>query len=428
MKRLKESWLSKLFYNDMVVKILSVVVAVIGWFLVAMIVDPEAEATIYNIPVRVAVEGSSLQNLGLNVVGGENQTVNVRVKGKRYQIGTLTPDDFNAVAYPTSVTAPGEYQLEVFVQKADTTKEFEVLSGSLEQITVRFDRIATKTFDLAAEVGGLNLASGYIRSDPVATASPKQITITGPEQNVNRVGKCVVRAEVSEELSKTLSVNGTLEILDADGQPLEPEENKFILSSEKFAVTIPVLKQKMLPLTFDYLNVPAGFSTDQLVCRMSSESIQVAAPVEVIDNMTELKVGYVDFKQLDLNYTKEFEIELPTGFINSTNLTKITVSFDTSGFTSKNTWISKDNLKIVNVPDGYRAKVVTRAINSVRIIGSEENLVGISYQDVVGEIDMMNTSVAEEGQYTVPVTVKFPSKSGVWAVGEYTAVVSVQSE
>lgn len=427
MKRLKGNWLSKFFDNDLLVKIFSVVVAVIGWFLVALIVSPDAVATINNIPVRVATEKSTAQQMGLDVVEGGDQVISITVKGKRYQVGALTADDFDVVAYPTSVSTAGEYELEVVVQKVDTTKEFEILSWNPGKMTVRFDRIASKTFDLSAEAPNVKVADGFIKGDPVATVSPKQITITGPEQNVNRIDKnrCVVRTDVDDEISGTLTAKGTLEIYDVDGQLMDLDANKFTLSAKEFSVTIPVLKQKTLPLTFDYLNAPSGFSAASLKYSMSSSFIQVAAPVEVIDNMTELKIGYIDFKQLGLNYSKDFEIELPTGFKNITNLTKVTVTFDTSDLTTKTTWISNSNLKLTNIPANYNARAITRTINSVKLVGSKQELVGISYQDVVGEIDLMNTDIKGKGQYTVPVTIKFPSKNGVWAVGEYTAVVYV---
>ena len=244
---------------------------------------------------------------------------------------------------------------------------------------------------------------------------------------MNRIDKnrCVVRTDVDDEISGTLTAKGTLEIYDVDGQLMDLDANKFTLSAKEFSVTIPVLKQKTLPLTFDYLNAPSGFSATSLKYSMSSSFIQVAAPVEVIDNMTELKIGYIDFKQLGLNYSKDFEIELPTGFKNITNLTKVTVTFDTSDLTTKTTWISNSNLKLTNIPANYNARAITRTINSVKLVGSKQELVGISYQDVVGEIDLMNTDIKGKGQYTVPVTIKFPSKNGVWAVGEYTAVVYV---
>lgn len=428
MKWFKGNWVSRLFDNDLFLKVISVIIAVVGWLMVAMIVSPDTEGTINNIPVRIAVEDSTAQRLGLDVVEGGDQTISVNVAGKRYVLGGLTASDFNVVAYPTSVTAAGEYELEVVVSKIDANKEFDILSWTPEKITVRFDRMATKTISLAAQAENVKVASGYILDDPVATASPKEVTITGPEQYLNLVDKCVVRTELSDELSSTTVTKGTLEIYDQDGQLMDPEEYKFTLSSKEFSVTIPVLKQKTLPLTFDYLNVPAGFSTSSLKYTMSSKAIQVAGPVEVIDSMSELKVGYVDFKELDLDYSKEFEIELPTGFKNSTNLTTVTVTFDTSNLTSKNTWISYNNLKLVNIPQGYSARVVTQGINSVKVIGAPDDISSLSSSDVIGEIDLMNANIKEEGRYTVPVTVKFPSKSGVWAYGEYTAVVSVSGE
>jgi len=100
------------------------------------------------------------------------------------------------------------------------------------------------------------------------------------------------------------------------------------------------------------------------------------------------------------------------------------VTFDTSELIAKYLWINRSNIKAVNVPSGYEVSVVTGSINSVKVLGKEDDVVSLSYADLVGEVDL--TNISEEGQYTVPVNVKFPTKNSVWAVGEYTAVVSVR--
>ena len=61
--------------------------------------------------------------------------------------------------------------------------------------------------------------------------------------------------------------------------------------------------------------------------------------------------------------------------------------------------------------------------SSVKIIGTPEDLATITASDVVGEIDLLEQKITEKGQFTVPVSVKIPTKSTVWAVGEYTAIV-----
>jgi len=424
MKRFRSDWLPRLFENNTFVKIISVVIALISWFVVAVIIDQSAEVTVYNVPIHVQEEGTSLQELGLSVVEGDSQTANIRVQGKRYQIGALSPEDFNVTAYPASVTAPGEYNLKVTVLKADNSKDFEILSSSVSEITVRFDRVVAKTFDVSAEAPNVKAAPGYIMGDPVATASPRLITITGPEQTIEKISECVVRTNATAELSSTFVTEGAFEILDEAGQVLDPVENRFNVSAKEFSVSIPILKQKMLPLKFDYINMPSGLREGDIPYDLSNEYIQVAAPVELIDSLSELKIGYVDFKQLDLNYTQEFELELPAGYKNFANLTKVTVTFDTSELIAKYLWINRSNIKAVNVPSGYEVSVVTGSINSVKVLGKEDDVVSLSYADLVGEVDL--TNISEEGQYTVPVNVKFPTKNSVWAVGEYTAVVSVR--
>ena len=117
MKLFRDNWFSKLFDNNLFVKVLSVVIAVISWFLVAVFVSEDARVTIYNVPVTIDMENSSAQLLGLEPVEGNEQTVNVTVQGKRYQVGALTADSFEVVALPSAVTSAGTYELEVTVRK-----------------------------------------------------------------------------------------------------------------------------------------------------------------------------------------------------------------------------------------------------------------------------------------------------------------------
>lgn len=427
MKWFKGRRISRLFENNLFIKILSVVIAVVAWFLVATIVNPESDGIVNG--VEIEINETITQALNLEVIEGAGQKTNITVYGKRYQVGTLTASDFVVTAYPTGVDEAGEFKLTVVVERSQTsTINFEIKDWSVKEITVRFDHVVSRTFDLKARASSITVASGLIFDDPVAVASPQKITIEGPESNINRIGECVVVTYASEGISATTTKDGVLEIYDTDGQLMDMDENQFKGSVENFKVTIPVLKQKRVPLTFDYLNIPTGFDTSTLKYTMSEKYIDVKGPVNAVDGITELKIGYIDFKQLDLNYTKEFDIELPTGLTSPTNLKKVTIQFDTEGYTSKALWINFSNLRIENQPGGYTVSIVTQRINSVKMIGKSEDLDLLMATDLIGRLDLSNINISETGNYTVPVRVETPSNSGVWAVGEYSAVVYVRKQ
>lgn len=63
------------------------------------------------------------------------------------------------------------------------------------------------------------------------------------------------------------------------------------MSAETADVTIPVLKQKELPVSVEYLNVPSGFPIDWLEDEYSVASLLVAGPEELIDAYSQLDHG-----------------------------------------------------------------------------------------------------------------------------------------
>ena len=74
--------LNGLFENNRFLKILSVLIAVIAWFLIVTTIDPNTYSTISKIPVTVDLSGTIAESSGLTVLDTDVQYVDVKVKGK----------------------------------------------------------------------------------------------------------------------------------------------------------------------------------------------------------------------------------------------------------------------------------------------------------------------------------------------------------
>lgn len=126
-----------------------------------------------------------------------------------------------------------------------------------------------------------------------------------------RVYRCVVKAEVNRELSKTETIRTKIELQDQDGKVVE---SKYInLDTSTAEVTIPVLKKKEVPVKVEFLNVPPEFPLDELQYTYSQETIEIAGPEEDIDNLSEIHLGYIDMKELGESGAYPFDVELPSG-------------------------------------------------------------------------------------------------------------------
>ncbi len=417
--KMKLKRLSTLMQDNRYLKIISVVVALIIWLVVGLTFKSDTEHMVSGVPVEVNIQSSTASRLGIQPIYDEKTKVDVKVEGKRYVVGNVLPEDITVSARLSSVTGPGTYDLPLdWVNTSG--KEYSVVDISPKTIRVRFDRFSTKKYAIEGVLEGVSIPEGYVMENSYIT--PKEVTLTGPETDIVQVAKCVIKAQFDKTLEKTEVVKGNIELLDKNGNTLDlPNISMDYTEAE---VTIPVLKKKSLPVTIGFLNQPENFDAAQLPYMLSTETIEVAGPVDAINNISEIHLGYVDIKDLRLDSSYSFDVELPSGFINLENIETVSVEFDMSNMESKVLHIS--NLQIINKPAGYDVTVNSQRINNVTLIGPKDMMAALSAGDVVAEIDISDR-VIQTGQYKVPVKIYTPTKNLVWAVGDYTAIITVKA-
>ena len=83
----------RLFADDMVLKIISIVVAVVMWLYVMNEQNPQVPYTVRDVPIKM----SNLDESKLALKDTDSQyTVNVKVKGRRSLVVDLKPEDIKA--------------------------------------------------------------------------------------------------------------------------------------------------------------------------------------------------------------------------------------------------------------------------------------------------------------------------------------------
>ena len=73
--------------------ILSLLLAILIWLVVAMTLYPSIPKTIENIPLSVDIAGSPAADSGLSVISCDVDTVDVQLVGSRTQIGNLNAEN-----------------------------------------------------------------------------------------------------------------------------------------------------------------------------------------------------------------------------------------------------------------------------------------------------------------------------------------------
>lgn len=413
--------LDSLWQNNTFFKVISVVIACIIWVVVAMNMKTDIPREIKEVPVTMDNQTSFITRMGLTIIGDESLFVDVTIEGQRLVVGSIKPEDIAVSVDLSSVNGAGNFSLPLVAENV-SGKDFAISSISPSTVNLKFDRMVTKKFNADVKMEGLVVPEeGYLMEE--AVVSPTQVSVTGPDTDIAKIAKCVVSVDHEGSLTKTTAFTSDIVLLDKDGNKIET--SGLTMDVKQAEVTVPILKTVDLPVKVEFLNAPTNLDLEELEYAVSNETVTVAGPVDEIDKYSEIILGYIDFKALDLESNFTFDVELPENFINVAHTETVTVTFDWTDMVAKEFTVT--NLSLVNVPSDYDARLLTDRVTKVKIIGPAQVLETMTADDLVGQIDLSKRSV-ETGQFKTAVTISAPSKNLVWAVGDYTAVVVISEK
>ena len=415
--------IKRFLQNDNAVRVLSLIIAVLTWIFVVVVVNPNTESVVKNIPIRIDLSGTSAERLGLEIVSDEVLLANVTVTGDRTVIGSLNSDDIDVSAILSGISEPGTYSdIQLQVRKSSAGKSFEIETCSPSTITLKFDRKTTKTLPVSLELNELTVADGYMLEEIIT--SPTSITVTGPENDVIKVAGCIVRGNVDGEINASAVITSDIVLIDGEGK--EIDNPHLSLSVDRVDITIPVLKRKALPVQFEYVNVPEGFDKESISYLLDNDVIEVAGPEALINQWDSINIGYIDLSELDSTREYEFDVVLPSSFVNVKNITTLIVRFPLTDYKTDTFNIS--DIRLENVPEGYEVSVNTQKISKVTLVGPADVISQLTNEYLVAKIDMSKIDV-KKGQYsTTYVSIYSTKYNNVWAAGEYSVVLNVKEK
>ena len=410
MKKIK---FQNLFDSNRFILFFSFVLAVLIWVIVVTFFSTDARTTIKNVPINEDYN-ATYQNLGLEIIDKDIEYVDVTVAGPRSVIGNLTKDDI--IVYPqfSNVRASGKYDLPLNAVKTSAIMEFQIESLSSYQITARFDSVIEKTFPVEIDISNITVPEEYMVDKIYAT--PANVTVTGPEKNVSVISKVVAKVE-GREISQTEVLHATLVMYDET--ETEIDSTHFEYDQDEFTVTVPILKEIVIPVKVEYINIPDGFDVESLEVKFSQTEVDIAVPSRVAETMTAFTAGYIDLKTLAFDSPYVFDMTTQTGYKFLDDLTEISATVSAEGISRKN--VSVSEIKVLN-QGSKEVEVLTDIIHNVEIVGKKEVVDALTGDNIVAEIDMTKVSLAQ-GQQTVAVEIIIPTTSEAYARGTYYATI-----
>ena len=416
-----KSFLSRFFSHNIVLMVMSFLLAFVIWFFINMNSETEANVTISNIPITVELSDSAEED-GLMIFNTADLTASVEVAGNRVTVGSLSSSDIQIVANQTgSIIAPGTYTLPLSAKKTGIKTNYSIVSSvTPSTVTVFVDRLSEKTFNIENRLSvQLSDSSHYAAT----SLSQNTVSISGPETQVSQIESVVVFDTISSESDDTKTIQEKIRFVDADGEELDlPLVTTDI---ETVEVTISVLPIMTVSLTVDTLGVPENCPEITL----SPDTVKIAGPQNTLDSIKDgvVSVGTLDFSKLkNEDHHLSFDISLPGGCKVISGESAATVTVDLTDYT-KTIVNCKITGKINHTRYSADFNIDTAAIT---IYGPSSLIDSISADDITVTADFtdMLSDVTTDNavSLSVPLTVKLASAySECWVYGTYTASANV---
>lgn len=419
--------LRRLFSNTKFLIVFSIVLAFIFWIVVALEYAPVVENIVENVPVKIEIENSVPDKLGLQVFGNSEYTVDITVRGNRYDIGgdLISADDFDVTAQTSYVNSSGNHTLKVKASIKDADADYEIIGLSSEYIDVYFDRYEEKevelTPELVAEFEQLT-DSEYVFDKNEIILSTQTVRVSGPKTEVDKVNGANAVIKIDDKLTESVTLDAEVKLASNSN-----DELKYLLinGEQKLLIpaTLPVYKIYTLPVSVAFKNSPSDYINTPISYTCSPSEVKVAVMQNGSNEEETLEVGVIDFSEISPdNSVYEFSVSQLVDVKVLDGTKKFNVTLNIKDISSSEFTIDESNIIVSGVNDVSTVDVIIENSNKATVCGTDAALSSVSDKDVFANIDLTDVALSTKGN-RVPVSLTVKNKNDCWIYGTYYALV-----
>ncbi len=425
--KLKKLSLRQLFSNTKFLVVFSILVAFIFWIVVALEYAPVIENEIKDIPVKIDMNNSVPDKLGLQIFGQSDYTINVTVRGNRYIVGgdLLTADDFEATAQTAYVDSAGKHSLVVKVTAKDANADYEIISKSTDYIEVYFDKYAEKEVEVTPRIiSELDdyTADDYMFDKADIIYETKTVKVSGAQTEVKSITAAYADIPIEKKLTQSETIDASVVL--SNGSDLDSKYVKINGESRlTVPVTLPVYKMQTSAVSVSFKNTPSDYINSPLLYSISPSRVRVAVLQNGSDTTNSLEIGTIDFANItpsNSSFTFLASNVKTAKFLDGT--TSFNVEVNTDGLSTKKLEPNINSIMITGGSGVSAGNVDLSSIGSVTVVGTQTALTSVNANMLEVNINLTNIKL-EEGENTVPVTVTLKNSKNCWVSGSYSAVI-----
>ena len=401
--------------DNLFLRILAVIVAVLVWIIVVNVSDPIIESTYSGVPVEILNSDLiSRQNETYQILNGSN-TISVTITAKRSINDLLGKENIKATADMQELNEEtGTIRIRLETNKYND--KIESIKSKTDVVEVEIEDLAKRQLSITPVING-EPVEGYITGD--VTLDQNVVTVQGPESIVSGISYASVEASVAG-MSGSISTTAVIRYYDEENNQVDT--SRLTGNINTVSIKVELLATKSLPLKFAATGTPAenyGLS-GEITCDV--EEVLVAGKLNTLVGMANISIPAsaidVEGKRESFTTTLDLTKYLPdtVRLADEEFDGKITVTVEIAPMETKTVAIPRSRFMVIGLNDENQRAGLAETEDSIEVAfrGMPADLELLDAEELIGTVSIeeymekRNMTTIKEGVYNIPVSFELP--------------------
>jgi len=405
----KKFSINKILEKDSVLKILSVLIGILIWFIVLDHQNPLSERTL-SIPLRSnaqVLDASNIRLVSLNIPNN----VDVIIKGRKQRLDKVTANDFEAFLDFSEINSTDTTELRISLPRYTGDQDIIVADVNPKIVRIKLERITRKEFPVIVNLVG-KLPDGYEVVN--IKTNPNTVILQDLESIMNSVERVIVSVEVEQILKDDSVINKRIEVYNSSGGIISSLDGSVQVSvGYNIAKTVPISTTLTGEPRSDY------YVQDYTI---SQNTVKIMGRYEVLKDIESIEAELLNVENTNESFQKDLKLILPENVQLYGSPDFVTASVNIKRYSHRIITIPKSSITIFggDITGQTNYRILEETI-TFSVKGPAEILNTLDVKSVKGFVDVSNVT---EGVQPVAVRVSLPS--GIYMEGE--VFVNVETE
>jgi len=405
--------------SKIVSALVSLLVAFGLWLYVITVVSPDSTDTIGDIPVTMVGE-SALETRNLIITSTSNTNVDLTLTGNRSDLIEVNSSNITLRVDLSRIYDPGVHQLEydIIYPGSVASNAFTEENKYPAYVTVTVEKKVSKEIPVEIVWNG-SVPTDFMTDKENVELSHEFIVIKGPSSVVERIDHAEIAVDLNDQ-RESLDQSYRVTLCNEAHEPVDAE--LITVNTQEVGVKLTIQKVKEIPLLVTI--VDGGGATEETVSyKIEPQTIKVSGTEAALADLKEINLGTIKLADYAEEQILTFDIVLPDGVTNQSNVTQAVVDLRFPGLIIRDFVITDKQINIINVPDGMEAVLITENM-TVTIRGTASEVTRLTDKDITVTVDFTGAPL---GTSTFKATVTFPEGyTQLGAMGKPSVSATVQ--